>query len=111
MQSNGTVIDNTVTEPTYVYAPGEPYDIMQEISNGSLQTPEQAEVNPLNNPNLGNRPPLETEVRVQAKYSAPAEQQAAINNAREGFGRGASKTSAWVRIVNEVLNFWYNYPK
>jgi len=118
--------------PTNVLAPGESvgsslnigwpgedgvYNISpaESSSSGSLDLSNPAdEVNRLNNPNVPYRPES-SEFNAYAdnhlNFSHITDTTDAIERAQGGFGRGASKTSAWVRLVNEVLSFIHNYPR
>jgi hypothetical protein len=129
--SDGAVVPTI--SPTNVLGPGESvppgglnigmpgedgvYNISpaQSSSSGSLDLSNQAdEVNRLNNPNVPYRPDpsqLNANADDQLNFSHIKDTTDAIGRAQEGFGRGASKTSAWVRLVNELLNFIHNYPR
>jgi hypothetical protein len=129
--SDGTIAVNDAISPANVLGPGESvptslniggpgedgvYNISPaESSSGSLDLPSQAgEADRFNNPDLLTRPDA-SQYNAYADepldYSHIKDTTDAIDRAQQGFGRGASKTSAWVRLVNELVNFIHNYPR
>jgi hypothetical protein len=129
--SDGTIAANDAISPANVLGPGESvpsslniggpgedgvYNISPaESGSGSLDLSNQAgEADRLNNPDLLTRPDS-SQYNAYADepldYSHIKDTTGAIERAQEGFGRGASKTSAWVRLVNELINFIHNYPR
>jgi hypothetical protein len=129
--SDGTIAANDAISPANVLGPGESvptslnigapgedgvYNISPaQSSGGSLDLSNQAgDVDRLNNPDLLTRPDAsqyDAYADEPLDYSHIKDTTGAIDRAQQGFGRGASKTSAWVRLVNEIVNFIHNYPR